>query len=102
MFGHQGNLCTLEVMLRAFGFDESELDALAQIVHEIDLRDGLFARPETAGLDAILSGWLAADFTDDQLAEYGTAVYEGLYRSLSPATSASQTPETNAPQEAKP
>ncbi len=101
-FGHQGNLCTFEVMLRAFGLDEPGLHTLAQIVHEIDLRDGIYARPETAGLDAVLSGWLAADLTDDQLAEYGTAVYEGLYRSLSPTVFASQTPETDTSQEARP
>jgi hypothetical protein len=101
-FGHQGNLCTFEVMLRAFGFDEPGLHTLAQIVHEIDLRDGLYARPETAGLDAVLTGWLAADLTDEQLAAHSTAVYEGLYNSLSPAVSQSQTPEADTPQEAKP
>ncbi|HEX9118786.1 MAG TPA: chromate resistance protein ChrB domain-containing protein, partial [Anaerolineae bacterium] len=82
-FGHRGNRCTFETLLEAFGLDATGLDALAQIVHEIDLQDGLYARPEAPGLDAILSGWLAAGFADDDLAAHGSALFEGLYRGLS-------------------
>jgi hypothetical protein len=102
-FGHLGNLCTFETMLRAFSLDEPGLDALAQIVHEIDLRDGLYARPETAGLDAVLGGWLAAGFSDGELAAQGTALFEGLYCALSRTCSAGQIAETTGPwQEARP
>ncbi len=98
-FGHQGNLCTFETMVRAFSLSEAGLDALAQIVHEIDLRDGLYVRPETAGLDAVLGGWLAAGYGDDELAAQGTALFEGLYRSLLPAVSKGQASETSRPQQ---
>ncbi len=79
-FGHRGNLCTFETMVKAFGFDELKLQAIAEIVHEIDLRDGRYVRPETAGVDAILSGWKA--YSDAERESHGIALFEGLYGSL--------------------
>jgi hypothetical protein len=82
-FGHRGNLCTFEGMLAAFGLHEPALRAIAEIVHEIDLRDGRYVRPETAGVDAILKGWLLARLSDAELEAHGVALFEGLYAALS-------------------
>ncbi|HLF28833.1 MAG TPA: chromate resistance protein ChrB domain-containing protein [Anaerolineae bacterium] len=82
-FGHQGNLCSFEKMIRAFGLDDAGLRALAEIVHEIDLRDERYARPETAGIDAVLAGWLQANLSDAELESRGSALFEGLYGALS-------------------
>ncbi len=82
-FGHQGNLCTFETMLAAFGLDEASLRAISEIVHEIDLRDGRNRRPEIAGIDAILRGWLLANLSDTELEQHGMALFEGLYSALS-------------------
>lgn len=82
-FQHQGNLCTFEVMVRAFGLDDnSALQVLGQIVHEIDLRDGQYRQPQTAGVDALLRGWLLANFSDTALELHGIALFEGLYATL--------------------
>jgi len=81
-FGHSGNLCTFETMRLAFGLDAPGLRSLAELVHEIDLRDGLYALPETAGVDAVLTGWLAGNLTDAELETCGIALFEGLYASL--------------------
>jgi hypothetical protein len=81
-FRHQGTLCTFETMLSAFGLHDPGLEAMAEIVHEIDLRDGRYARPETAGIDAILKGWLLARFADPDLEAHGVALFEGLYSTL--------------------
>jgi hypothetical protein len=78
-FGHCGNLCTFEVMTAAFGLNNSGMQALGEIVHEIDLRDGLYARPETAGIDALLRGWFLANFSDAELENCGIKLFEGLY-----------------------
>jgi hypothetical protein len=78
-FGHQGNRCSFETMLQAFGLDDPGLCALAEIVHEIDLRDGQYVRPEIAGVDAILSGWRLTDQPDSILETQGIALFEGLY-----------------------
>jgi hypothetical protein len=82
-FGHIGNLCTFETMLRAFDLNETGLILLAEIVHEIDLRDGRYPRPEVAGVDAILQGWLLADVVDEELEVRGLALFDGLFAMLS-------------------
>lgn len=82
-FGHQGNLCTFETMCRAFGLDDAGLRTLAEIVHEIDLRDGQFVRPATIGVEAVLDGWHRANLTDADLEAHGRALFEGLYQHFS-------------------
>jgi hypothetical protein len=81
-FTHRGHLCTFEVMVAAFGLDDPVLRTMGEIVHEIDLRDGRYARPETAGVDAILKGWLLARFENAALEAHGIALFEGLYAAL--------------------
>lgn len=84
-FGHQGTLCTFETMLRAFAFDDPALHALAEVVHDIDLRDGAYTRLETAGIEAILRGWLRLDLSDADREARGCALFDGLYAALNPA-----------------
>jgi hypothetical protein len=85
-FQHQGNLCTFEVIVRAFGLgNDPALQVLGQIVHEIDLRDGQYCQPQTAGVDALLRGWLLANFSDTALELHGIALFEGLYATLAQA-----------------
>jgi hypothetical protein len=81
-FGHQGQFCTFETMIRAFQLDKPGLQTLAEIVHEIDLRDGHYTHPEVTGVDAILKGWLVAGLSDAELEAHGIALFEGLYTVL--------------------
>ena len=81
-FGHRGNLCTFETMRLAFGLDDAGLRAIAEIVHEIDLRDGRYARPEISGIDTILAGWSQSDMSDAELESQGIALFEGVYASI--------------------
>ena len=82
-FRHRGNLCTFETILLAFNLDSPSLRAIGEIVHDIDLRDGCYARPETAGVDAILKGWLLAQLSDTAREAHGIALFEGLYTAFS-------------------
>ena len=82
-FGHEGNRCSFESLLAAFRLAEPALQVMAQIVHEIDLRDGLYAQPGTVGIDSVLSGWLLANYSDAELEAYGVPLFEGLYLTLS-------------------
>ncbi len=79
-FSHQGSLCTFETMLRTFDLREPALIALAEMVHEIDVRDGQYERPEIAGVDAILAGWLRVDWNDTEREQHGIALFDGLYQ----------------------
>ncbi len=63
-FTHEGDRCSFEtIVLRAGLGEDPGLIALSEIIHELDIADGKFARPETAGVGAMLSGVCAA--TDD-------------------------------------
>jgi len=65
-FTHEGDRCSFEtIVLRAGLGEDPGLIALSEIVHELDIADGKFARPETAGVGAMLSGVCAA--TDEDL-----------------------------------
>lgn len=81
-FSHLGNRCTFEVMVEAFGLRASGMDALGEIVHEIDLHDGRYARPEVAGLESVLNGWQESDRSDAALEAAGLELFDGVYRSL--------------------
>jgi hypothetical protein len=85
-FGHRGNCCTFETMVRAFGLEDPVLQAMGEVIHEIDLRDGRYGHPETPGIDAVLKGWLLAGLTDAELEAHGVALFEGLYADLSRRT----------------
>ena len=90
-FTHDGNRCTFEVLLDISGrTTDPGLVALGQIVHDIDLREERYQRPETAGVSALVDG-LVARFDDDhrRLGE-SAPLFDTLYASLggqAPATS---------------
>lgn len=84
-FSHHGNLCTFETMIRAFRLDDPAVGTIAEIVHEIDLRDGRYVRPEVPGIDAVLRGWVSREDADREA--HGVAVFDGLYAAFSQTTS---------------
>lgn len=85
VFGHRGNLCSFEVMMRSFGIEGAAIKAMAEIIHEIDLRDGKYHRPETEGIELVLKGWRQSDIPDDELEARGLLFFEGVYNALSSA-----------------
>jgi hypothetical protein len=80
--GHEGDRCTFETLLSLSGRREPALTALAEIVHEADLRDGKFARDEARGVDFAVRGLLAAIPTDEAVLASGLTLFEGLYGTL--------------------
>ncbi len=84
-FSHHGNLCTFEVMLETFGLHDPALAVMAEIVHEIDLHDGRYARPEVSGIEAVLRGWMSRADADREV--HGIALFDGLHAALSPTPS---------------
>ena len=90
-FGHHGTLCTFETMIRRFGLSDPALQMMGEIVHEIDIRDGIYARPETSGIDVILKGWLLDKLSDQELERHGLVLFQGLYASLSRLAGAGST-----------
>jgi hypothetical protein len=78
-YTHEGDRCTFEVLLARFGLHEPALTKLAEIVHDIDLKDEKFGHPETSGVGAVLGGIAATTSDDAARLEQGAALFDGLY-----------------------
>jgi hypothetical protein len=70
-------------MLKLFGLWESKgLREIAEIVHDIDLRDDKFHRLEAAGLNAIIDGLSKVWRDDRKLLQQMGSIFDGLYESF--------------------
>jgi hypothetical protein len=67
------------VLLRHFRLAEPALRSLAEIVHDIDLKDGRFARPEALGLDRLIAGIAMRHQGDPARLSEAAAVLDSLY-----------------------
>ena len=82
-FTHVGDRCTYEVLLARLPLDDSALRAIGEVVHDIDLKDDAFARPETAGIETLLRGLVASCPDDAERMERGMSLFDDLYRAYS-------------------
>ncbi len=78
-FGHHGDDCTFETLVKRFGVKDRRVKVIAEIVHEADLHDGKFTRNEAAGVDLAINGLVEAVPDDHELLARGTALFDGLY-----------------------
>jgi hypothetical protein len=78
-FTHEGDLCSFEVLLRRFSVADPALGALGEIIHDIDLKDEKYGRPEKAGLEAIINGIALAHPSDEDRLARASALFDDLY-----------------------
>jgi len=78
-FTHDGDRCTFEVLLGRLGFEDTALRSIAEIVHDIDLKDDKFERPEVAGIEPLIAGIAVIHRDDEERLAQGGAVFDGLY-----------------------
>jgi hypothetical protein len=81
-FGHVGDDCTFETLVRSFGIRDSRVRLMAQAVHDADLADERFGRDEALGIDRVLDGWNKQSLSDDELLRRGMDLIEGLYNGI--------------------
>ena len=63
-FTHEEDRCSFETLVLRAGLDDPALTAIGELIHELDIADGKFDRPEAAGLGAMLNG-ICAGSEDD-------------------------------------
>ncbi len=82
-FSHHGEDCTFETLMKAFQIKDSAVRQIAEIIHDIDLKDHKFDRAEARGLDMVIRS--LGDFIQDdhKFLEIGSSILDGLYRSFS-------------------
>lgn len=81
-FSHHGEDCTFETLLARFGIADKALATIGEMVHDADLEDGKFQRPECLGLDRIFKGWAKRGMPDEEILNRGAACFDGLYAFL--------------------
>ncbi|HXT98457.1 MAG TPA: chromate resistance protein ChrB domain-containing protein [Polyangia bacterium] len=84
-FTHEGELCTFEVLLSKWGKAEKQdgaLQKIAEMVHDIDLRDEKFRRAETGGFAALVTGICLEHREDTARLRAGGAALDAIYRAL--------------------
>jgi hypothetical protein len=81
-FTHQGDRCSFEVLLGHAGLTNPALQAIAEIVHDIDLKDSKFGRDEAEGIKALIAGVAMAHGDEERLTR-GGAIFDDLYEYFS-------------------
>jgi len=87
-FTHEGDRCTFETLLYRFGLEnDPALIAIAEVVHDIDLKDAKYERPDTPGIETLLTGIARNTPNDEERIEHGGALFAALYASARGGTS---------------
>lgn len=81
-YTHEGDRCTFETLMERFGLADPALRALAEIVHDIDLKDGKFGRPETPGFERLADSLVRVNPKDEDRLKAGSALLEEFYQAF--------------------
>ncbi len=81
-FTHVGDASTFEVLVERFGLTAAGLDRIAEIIHDIDVKDGKFGRNETAGVAAVIAGIARVEAKDLARIAVGGALLDALLADL--------------------
>ena len=81
-FSHRGTLCTFEVLAQRFAIADPAVAKLAQIVHDLDMKDAVYGAPEAPAVERMVDGLRQVHGDDGTLLEQGMAMFEALARSF--------------------
>lgn len=82
-FTHVGDRCTFEILLERLVPDQAGLRPIGEIIHDIDLKDGKFERPEAAGIEALITGICMRSKDDEERLQSGSAIFDDLFQTFS-------------------
>jgi hypothetical protein len=82
-FTHRGDRCTFETLLESFRLKDKALLSMAELVHEIDLKDQKFHRPESFGFDLIVRAISDSLRNDQKTLDLGSQILDALYQRFS-------------------
>jgi hypothetical protein len=81
-FSHEGDRCTFETLIARTGLTDRALREVGEIVHDIDLKDAKFGRPEAPGIERLITGLALANPEDQARLERGMILFDELYQSF--------------------
>jgi hypothetical protein len=80
-FGHHGDDCTFETLIKRFRLDDKALNRIAEMVHQADLEDGKFSAHEAEGLHCVFKGLAQLKWSDEDILAHGFVCFDALYAS---------------------
>jgi hypothetical protein len=95
-FTHEGDLCTFEVLLSRFRLTALALRAIGEMVHDVDLKDTKFARPETAGFERAIAGIAMGHPQDEVRLERASALLDDLHTAFERQTHRTEANQSRA------
>jgi hypothetical protein len=78
-FTHEGDRCTFEVLVNRFLPNDAALQSVAEVVHDIDLKDGKFEREDAAGIAQVLTAITRAYPDDATRIDRARQLFDELY-----------------------
>jgi hypothetical protein len=78
-FTHERDLCTFEVLVERFNISDNALRRIAEIIHDIDLKESKFNRPETEGIGLVVNAICTKHKEDPDRIDRGTILLDDLY-----------------------
>jgi hypothetical protein len=78
-FTHEDDNCSFETLLARSGLRDAALRRIGEIVHDIDLKDGKFGHPETAGIAHVIAGLCRAQGDDETRVARGAELFDTVY-----------------------
>jgi hypothetical protein len=81
-YTHDADRCTFEVLLDLVDKKDAGLHAIAEMVHDLDIKDQKYEREETAGVKQLLAGITASCERDVERLERSAAFFDDLHRSF--------------------
>jgi hypothetical protein len=79
---HHGDACSSETFLAEYRVSEPVLAEIAEIVHDADLMDEKYGRPEADGLDRTVRGMQLTLPDDEALTHHTDVLYARLRREV--------------------
>ena len=79
-FTHRDDHCTFEMLCATFELQDAALARIAEVVHDLDLKDGRFKAADAPTIGLVIDGLQRATSDDGQLLSNGIALVEALYR----------------------
>ncbi|MDP9194345.1 MAG: chromate resistance protein [Acidobacteriota bacterium] len=85
-FTHEEDRCTFETLIDRVGLPGAAsgkaVRAIAEIVHDLDLKDGKYGRAEAAGVRMMLDGLMARTENDEERIERALVLFDDLHEAL--------------------
>ena len=81
-FTHEEDRCTFETLIGRVGLPDKGVRAIAEIVHDLDLKDGKYGCAEAAGVRMMLDGLMSRTDNDEERIERALVIFDDLHEAL--------------------